>query len=269
MLLLLMPSPGASVAADASCCSRARTRSRRARISAASVRSCGIADVSGGLPDGSVRDVEAAEGAAAAPAGRVAAPDTFAPASSSILGTTTRKRAHGASARRHPRCPTRKQARHLPDILRGQTRTHDHRISLASARKATKSRGLHGSVHECAHRAPNFTGDRSEARGCARSAILPGGCAHLTVSSRGGTQGRRAGSGRADFGIRLVRAYVPAKSRSHGNKSRGCQMSTRTRVAVGLAMLLVASVEVRCEEICGVREVAHSYVCHQKTASKE
>jgi hypothetical protein len=34
-------------------------------------------------------------------------------------------------------------------------------------------------------------------------------------------------------------------------------------------MLLVASVEVRCEEICGVREVAHSYVCHQKTASKE
>ena len=46
-----------------------------------------------------------------------------------------------------------------------------------------KSRGRHGSVDHCAHRRPNFTGDRSEARrhGAAHAALPPGwlraGCA--------------------------------------------------------------------------------------------
>ena len=63
-------------------------------------------------------------------------------------------------------------------------------------------RGRHGSVAHCAHRRPNFTGDRSEARGhgAAHAALPPGslraGCAcwcapdgFAARKRRGGTQG--------------------------------------------------------------------------------
>ena len=65
-----------------------------------------------------------------------------------------------------------------------------------------KSRGRYGSVAHCAHRRPNFTGDRSEARwhGAAHASLHPGslraGCAcwcapdgFAARKRRGGTQG--------------------------------------------------------------------------------
>jgi len=65
-----------------------------------------------------------------------------------------------------------------------------------------KSRGRHGSMAHCAHRRPNFTGDRSEARGhgAAHAALPPGslraGCACWcapdgfdSCNRRGATQG--------------------------------------------------------------------------------
>ena len=76
------------------------------------------------------------------------------------------------------------------------------RLNRAPKAGRGKMRGRHGSVAHCAHRRPNFTGDRSEARGhgAAHAALPPGwlraGCAcwcapdgFATRKRRGGTQG--------------------------------------------------------------------------------
>jgi len=110
--------------------------------------------------------------------------------------------AHGASERADTHtCPTRRQARKMPDIFCGLTRrttTAAHMPRPEAGR--SKSRGRHGSVHEGAHRWPNFTGDRSEARGhgAAYAELLTGGCAqgvragaNLTVLPRASVEGAR------------------------------------------------------------------------------
>ena len=76
------------------------------------------------------------------------------------------------------------------------------RLNRAPKAGLAKSRGRHGSLPHCAHRRPNFTGDRSEARGhgAAHAALPPGwlgaGCAcwcapdgFAARKRRGGTQG--------------------------------------------------------------------------------
>ena len=81
------------------------------------------------------------------------------------------------------------------------TRPPQH-LNRAPKAGLAKSRGRHGSLPHCAHRRPNFTGDRSEARGhgAAHAALPPGslraGCAcwcapdgFAARKRRGGTQG--------------------------------------------------------------------------------
>ena len=76
------------------------------------------------------------------------------------------------------------------------------RLNRAPKAGLAKSRGRHGSFPHYAHRRPNFTGDRSEARGhgAAHAALPPGwlgaGCAcwcapdgFAARKRRGGTQG--------------------------------------------------------------------------------
>ncbi len=87
--------------------------------------------------------------------------------------------------------------------MRSNTHTRPpHRLNRAPKAGLAKSRGRHGSLPHCVHSRPNFTGDRSEARGHgAAHAVLPpvclgAGCAcwcapdgFAARKRRGGTQG--------------------------------------------------------------------------------
>jgi len=66
------------------------------------------------------------------------------------------------------------------------------RLNRAPKAGLAKSRGRHGSFPHYAHRRPNFTGDRSEARGhgAAHAQGARAG-AHLTVSPRASVEGAR------------------------------------------------------------------------------
>ena len=94
-----------------------------------------------------------------------------------------------------------------------------------------KLRGRHGRLHHCAHRRPNLTGDRSEARGhgTAHAALPPGlppgslhaGCAcwcapdgFAARQRRGGTQGAcnagRRAPRRTSAGVELADGVIEA-----------------------------------------------------------
>ena len=122
------------------------------------------------------------------------------------ISTATSTHAHtrGVRARSHPHLPDPKAsqppARHFVRS-NAHTRPPQH-LNRAPKAGLAKSRGRHGSFPHYAHRRPNFTGDRSEARGhgAAHAALPPGwlgaGCAcwcapdgFAARKRRGGTQG--------------------------------------------------------------------------------
>ena len=134
------------------------------------------------------------------------------------------------------------------------------RLNRAPKAGLAKSRGRHGSLPHCAHRRPNFTGDRSEARGhgAAHAALPPGslhaGCAcwcapdgFAARQRRGGTQGAcnagRRAPRRPSAGVELAdgvieaaqgrRARAPRAHRCTG-RSRTTQVLPRSPRGVGL-----------------------------------
>ena len=120
------------------------------------------------------------------------------------------------------------------------------RLNRAPKAGLAKSRGRHGSLPHCAHRRPNFTGDRSEARGhgAAHAALPPGslhaGCAcwcapdgFAARQRRGGTQGAcnagRRAPRRPSAGVELADGVIEAAQGRRARAPRAHRCTGRSR----------------------------------------